>query len=262
MRPYLHTQRTHEMHFLETPKSPIQSHSPISRRSGSATAVPLVAAPSPRLFSRDAPARLDVVAMAKAWTGHNIIGWVTDYNDTTYRFYPTKHDNTNKSLFGGSSSLLYGAQPRNWNALETIEELVFGLKQADTARYVARKMYKFFIGDSPSDAAVQDLATAWIAGGMEIAALVQATLLHADFWAAESRYAIVRSPIDWIVATLRRTGYRFKVNSAEGRNFIDGMGQVPFDPPNVAGWKMNGYWLSTATAWARGNFSSWMRRIT
>jgi uncharacterized protein (DUF1800 family) len=106
---------------------------------------------------------------------------------------------------------------------------------------------------------VQDLATAWIAGGMEIAALVQATLLHADFWAAGSRNAIVCSPIEWIVATLRRTGYRFKANSAEGRNFIEGMGQVPFDPPNVAGWKMNGYWLSTATAWARGNFSSWMR---
>ena len=69
MRPYLHTQRTHEMHFLKTPKSPIQSHSPISRRSGSATAAPLVAAPSPRLFSRDAPARLDVVAMAKGKGG-------------------------------------------------------------------------------------------------------------------------------------------------------------------------------------------------
>jgi uncharacterized protein (DUF1800 family) len=201
----------------------------------------------------------DVIAMAKAWTGHNVVGWVTDHYDTTYTFFPSKHDNTNKSLFGGGTSTTFGAQPRNWNATETIDELVFGIKQADTARFVARKMYKFFIGDSPSDAAVQQLATAWIAGGMEIAALVQATLLHADFWAPSARYAIVRSPIEWIVATLRRTGYRFSPNSAEGRNFIDGMGQVPFDPPNVAGWKMNGYWLSTATAWARGNFASWMR---
>ncbi len=200
----------------------------------------------------------DVVAMAKSWTGHNTVGWTSSGYDSTYQFFASRHDTTNKTLFGGGSSLL-GAQPRNWDAPETIEELVFGLKQADTARFVARKMYRFFISESPSDAAVQQLADAFIAGGMSIASLVQATLMHADFWAPANRYAIVRSPIEWIVATLRRTGYRFTANSAEGRNFLDDLGQVPFDPPNVAGWKMNGYWLSTASAWARGNFASWMR---
>lgn len=44
-----------------------KSNSPISRRSGAAAA-PL-AAPSPRQFSRDAPARPDVVAMAKGKGG-------------------------------------------------------------------------------------------------------------------------------------------------------------------------------------------------
>jgi hypothetical protein len=32
------------------------------------------------------------------------------------------------------------------------------------------------------------------------------------------------------------------------------MGQVLFNPPNVAGWGQNAYWLSTATAWARGGW--------
>jgi hypothetical protein len=35
---------------------------------------------------------------------------------------------------------------------------------------------------------------------------------------------------------------------------VEGMGQVLFNPPNVAGWGQNGYWLSTATAWARGGW--------
>lgn len=203
----------------------------------------------------------DVVAMAKAWTGHNTVGWdnVAQRYDTTYKYWSSRHDNTNKSLFGGSTSTLYGAQPRNWNALETIEELVFGLKQADTARYVARKMYKYFIAEAVNETSVQQIADAWITGGMQISALVSATLLHDDFWSPTNRFAIVRSPIEWVVATLRTTGYRFAANSAEGRNFIEGMGQVPFDPPNVAGWKMNAYWLSTATAWARGGFASWLR---
>lgn len=203
----------------------------------------------------------DVVAMAKAWTGHNTVGWdnVAQRYDTTYKFWSTRHDTTNKSLFGGATSPIYGAQPRNWNALETIEELVFGLKQADTARYVARKMYKYFIAEAVNETSVQQIANAWIAGGMQISALVQATLLHDDFWSPANRFAIVRSPVEWVVATLRTTGYRFSANSAEGRSIIEGMGQVPFDPPNVAGWKMNAYWLSTATAWARGGFASWLR---
>ena len=94
---------------------------------------------------------------------------------------------------------------------------------------------------------------------MNIRSLIEALLLHDDFWAPASRYALVRSPIEFVVATLRRTGYRFAPNSAEGRNYLDPMGQIPFEPPNVAGWGVNGYWLSTATAWARGNFASWMR---
>ena len=202
----------------------------------------------------------DVVAMAKAWTGHNTVGWVpAGYYDATYHYYDDRHDKTNKSLFGGATSSLFGAQPRNWDAAETIDELVLGLKQADTARYVARKMYRFFIAENPSDVVVQQLADAWIAGGMQIAVLVRETLLHDDFWAPVNRYAIVRSPIEWVVATLRRTGYRFTANSAEGRNFLESMGHVPFDPPNVAGWKMNAYWLSTAAAWARGGMASWLR---
>ncbi len=201
----------------------------------------------------------DVVAMAKAWTGHNTVGWTPGGYDASYHFYPERHDNTAKSLFGGGTSALFGAQPRNWDALETIDELVLGMKQADTARFVARKMYKAFVAENPSETVVQQLADAWIAGGMEIAALVRATLLHDDFWAPENRYAIVRSPLEWVVATLRRTGYRLAPSSATGRNFLERMGHLPFEPPNVAGWKMNGYWLSTAAAWARGDLASWMR---
>jgi uncharacterized protein (DUF1800 family) len=31
----------------------------------------------------------DVIAMAKAWTGHNIVGWNGSFTDPTYVYYPT-----------------------------------------------------------------------------------------------------------------------------------------------------------------------------
>jgi uncharacterized protein (DUF1800 family) len=192
----------------------------------------------------------DVIAMAKAWTGHNTVGWNGTTYDATYLFRPTKHDTTTKTLFGIA---------QNWDAPATVDEIVNGSKRPDAARFIARKVFRFFVHDHPSDAVVQQLADAFVAGGMNVRALVRATLLHDEFWAPSTRWALVRSPVEWIVAVLRRTGYRFTPNSAEGRWFLDQMGQTLFAPPNVAGWGMNGYWLSTASAWARGGLASWMR---
>jgi hypothetical protein len=39
---------------------------------------------------------------------------------------------------------------------------------------------------------------------------------------------------------------------------MEGMGMVLFDPPNVAGWGHNAFWLSTATAWSK---SRWINNL-
>jgi uncharacterized protein (DUF1800 family) len=192
----------------------------------------------------------DVIAMAKAWTGHNTVGWNGSEYDATYLFRANRHDTGNKTLFGIT---------QNWDAPATIDELVNGSKQAVTARFIALTAYQFFTREVPSPSTVQQLADVFVASGMDVRSLIEAVLLHDDFWHPSTRYALVRTPVEFVVATLRRTGYRFTPNSAEGRNFLTPMGQTPFEPPNVAGWGVNGYWLSTATAWARGNFASWMR---
>ncbi|MGE0309709.1 MAG: DUF1800 family protein, partial [Acidimicrobiia bacterium] len=33
------------------------------------------------------------------------------------------------------------------------------------------------------------------------------------------------------------------------------MGQKPLEPPNVAGWKQNAYWLSATSLWAKASFA-------
>jgi uncharacterized protein (DUF1800 family) len=192
----------------------------------------------------------DVISMAKAWTGHNTVGWNGSEYDATYLFRANRHDTTNKTLFGIT---------QNWDAPDTVDELVNGSKRSTTAQFIAATVYQFFTREAASPSTVQQLADAFVAGGMSIRPLIEAVLLHDDFWAPATRYAIVRSPVEFVVATLKQTGYRFTASSAEGRNFLEPMGQTPFEPPNVAGWGVNGYWLSTATAWARGNFASWLR---
>jgi uncharacterized protein (DUF1800 family) len=190
----------------------------------------------------------DIVAMAKAWTGHNVVGWNGSIYDTTYKFFPTRHDTTTKTMFGIA---------RNWDAADTIEELVNGTKQADCARFIARKLYKWFVHTNPSDAVVQELANVFVANSMSIGPLVRAILMHDDFWSAAARYALVKSPVEFVVDVMKRAGTGL-MDSGTLRYLIEPMGQLLFEPPNVAGWGQNDYWLSTATMWARGRFAEWL----
>ena len=37
------------------------------------------------------------------------------------------------------------------------------------------------------------------------------------------------------------------------------MGQQPFYPPNVAGWRQNRYWISAPAMWAKSEYASYLR---
>jgi uncharacterized protein (DUF1800 family) len=54
----------------------------------------------------------DVVAVSRAWTGHNL-----DDGQRRYQYWPTRHDDGNKTIFGIT---------RNWNGSEVIDEVVHG----------------------------------------------------------------------------------------------------------------------------------------
>lgn len=186
----------------------------------------------------------DVVAMAKAWTGHNTVGWVERNGRwvyvSDYQFKTDLHDNSQKTLFG---------KTRNWNGPGTINEICNGAKRVECSEFIAAKLWRFFAHPNPSPALVQNLGTHFRNSGLDIAALVRTILLHPDFWAPVSRLALVKSPVEFLATIIKRTGVEIDANTR--RWYLQGMGQVPFDPPDVAGWGANADWLSTATAWGR-----------
>jgi len=190
----------------------------------------------------------DVVAMARAWTGHNTVGWNGSFWDSTYVYRSGSHDHGTKTLFGIAA---------NWNGIaqvsgerDTIDELCLLSKQAHTARFIARKLFRWFAYSNPSDALVQELAAVFVASGMSVAALVRAVLLHDEFWGTNARWAQVTSPTEFMVRLLKHV----PVASADAglRWRMEAMGQTLLDPPSVAGWPSGSAWMSTAGAWGRG----------
>lgn len=184
----------------------------------------------------------DVRASARAWTGHGL-------NDAGgYQFNPWAHDWDPKTFFGDT---------RNWDAPQIIDHIVNGPKKAVVARFIATKLWSFLAYPNPEPGVVDQIAGAFAASGMEIKPLIRAILLHPQFRSDRARKGLIRSPVEYVVATMRVTG--LSSFEAHPEWSLRLMGQEPFLPPNVAGWKQNQYWVNAAAVWAKANFAGNVR---
>lgn len=183
----------------------------------------------------------DVTAAARAWTGHGI-----DWNTYTYKFRSYDHDNNNKTFMG---------QTRNWDGPDIINYILQENleKKLITCKYLTKKLWEYLAYQAPSQALVDELANVLYTGDFAIKPWVKALLMHDEFYSATAKQGLVRSPVDFVVAAMYHSGYRgAQVNH---QWYVDGMGQVPFAPPNVAGWKTNAYWVNTSVFGARAEFA-------
>ena len=200
----------------------------------------------------------DVVAMTNAWTGHNTAGWddVNEIWDSTYVYRSDDHDHGQKTLFEITA---------NWNGIaqhdagerDAITELIHGVQQQATARHLAGKLFRWFAHLEPSESVVNELANVFIAGNMTVAPLLRAILEHDEFWAASTRWSQIKSPTDFVVSVVKQLGIEAGQIGLRWR--MEGMGQVPLDPPSVAGWGGGMNWLSTSSAWSRGRLARDLR---
>ena len=186
-------------------------------------------------------AESDVEAAAKAWTGHNL-----DWNTYRYVFRPGDHDTAQKTFFGTT---------RDWNGPDIIDHVLRDnpSTRAVAARFISKKLWEFFAYQGPSADLVNALADGFITSGLDIRSLLRAILLHPEFYSQRARQGMVRSPIDYVVALMEATGHRCATLHPEW--FFEDMGQVPFNPPNVSGWRLNGYWVNSATFGGRASIA-------
>jgi uncharacterized protein (DUF1800 family) len=192
----------------------------------------------------------DVEASAKAWTGHN-----ADWPNYVYQFYPNRHDNTPKTFFGTT---------KNWNGPDIITEILVTnpAKRLIAARYITKKLWEFLAGPNPvPSAAVIDAIAPVFAADMNITNLARQILNRAEFYSTTAKQGLVRTPIEFIVALCYYTGIDADHLGVAWR--AEYTGQQMYQPPNVAGWKQNAYWLNTSALAGRADFARslgwWLR---
>ena len=182
----------------------------------------------------------DVIASARAWTGHGI-----DAATQAYTFTPAEHDTDPKTFFGTT---------KNWDGPDIITEILTNpAKRLISARFIAKKLWSYFAYPNPDDTIVTALANSFVASGLNIRSLLKAIFLRDEFWSTAARQGLVRSPVEYAVNIMRAAGLTAEDVNPEW--YLADMGQQLFYPPDVSGWKQNGYWISTSSASARANFA-------
>lgn len=183
----------------------------------------------------------DVKESARAWTGHGV-----DDNGN-YRFDGGAHDWNNKTFMGRTG---------NFDGPDIIN-ILLDVKRTQHARFMCHRLWSFFAYPvTPGDQVVTDIMSAY-SPGLNITDTLRAIFRHSQFRSEQARNGLIRSPIEYVVAAMRHTSSNCAVANPEW--FLSGMGQRPFYPPNVSGWRQNEYWVTAAAAWSKIHMAGHLR---
>ena len=136
-----------------------------------------------------------------------------------------------------------------------------------TARHIATKLWTFFAYPNPDATLIADLVTSTnFANTWNIKDLLRGILVHNSFYSTNAKTGLVSNPAEYSARLLSIFGQRaggavVELNKTtiyfdhDTVNAMVDMSQELLNPPNVAGWKNNSYWLSTSQLGARGNLA-------
>lgn len=170
----------------------------------------------------------DVKNAARAFTG-----WGFDA-EGRYAFRPGQHDADAKTFLGQTGTF-------------TGEDIIrMILERQETAQFVSRKVYRYFVNDQVDPTRVGAMAERFHRSGHDIGDLM-AYVFTAD-WFYEPRNVGVRikSPVELIVGINKW----FDVVYEDGRSLLfvqKVLGQVLLYPPNVAGWAEGRSWIDSSS---------------
>lgn len=170
----------------------------------------------------------DVKEAARAFTG-----WQFD-REGLFRFRANFHDEGEKTFLGVSGKL---------TGDDVIDIL---LKKPETAEFVTRKIWRFFVSEQIDEAQVKHLSLKFYKSGYDIAALMH-EIFSADFF-YESKHigCRIKSPVELMVG-IRRI-LPMQMGNPDIQLLIQRvLGQVLFYPPNVAGWPGGKDWIDGAS---------------
>jgi len=191
----------------------------------------------------------DVQQVARAFTG-----WGIDQRAGTFVYRNPNHDQTAKTILGQRL-------PANQGKKDGEDVLDLLARHPSTAHFIATKLARRFVSDTPPDALVTRAADAFTSSNGDITEVLRAILGSTEFWNEAFGPGKVKTPHEYTVSALRAIGA--EVTSAraivEARTgpTLTLMGMPTYEALDPTGWSDRGTdWLpNPGSHLARMNFA-------
>ena len=171
----------------------------------------------------------DINNAARAFTG-----WGFDKMEQTFDFRDKQHDYGEKTFLGTTGNL----------SGEDVLRIITDQKQC--ANYITDKIYRYFVNEKGNNDRVADLTAGFYAGGYNIGVLMH-NIFSADwFYDKENIGTRIKSPVE-LIASL---GRQFDPTFSQDNILLlvqRILGQLLFNPPNVAGWPNGQEWIDSSS---------------
>ena len=193
----------------------------------------------------------DVLSCAKAWTGHGLEWEPPTIPQVPRYIYRSNWHVTDSLSFLGSSSTLTGPQ--------TIDK-IFATNpfREISCRFIATKLWSHLAYTSPETAVIDNIIATY-KNTLQISDLLRAILVHPNFYSEKARMSLVSTPAEYVARLFALSGVRMTDDISSWTVWtMPDASQELLNPPNVAGWKANNYWLSTSALGARGRIAEWV----
>lgn len=183
---------------------------------------------------------LDVREAARAFTGYRL-----NLTDQQFRFAPFQQDRTVKTVLGRTGPL---------TGDDVIDLLV---RQPACAQFIARKLWRFFADDEPTNETIDRVARTLRTHNFEMRPVLREIFSSEEFYVDHVMRRQIKSPVQYIVQTTKLLEAELP-SGIVMQNAMRQMGQILFAPPNVKGWDGGKSWITTSTLLFRYNFAGYL----
>jgi len=186
----------------------------------------------------------DVINAARALTGWTI---AAPRQGGGFTFAPAMHDAGEKHLLGHTL--------RAGRGIEDGEELLdIVARHPSTAHFIAYKLARRFVSDTPSAALVARAAATFTRTDGDIREVVRTIVTSPEFFARESYRAKVKTPFEVVISALRALDAQPDTTPRTAQ-VIAGLGQPVFGHQTPDGWPETAdRWMGTGAILNRINF--------
>jgi len=174
----------------------------------------------------------DIKEAARAFTG-----WSANAQGQ-FIFRANQHDTDSKTVLGKTGNL------------DGDDVLDILLDQKQTAHYIAKKIYVFFVNEKPDKERIEWLGDRFHKSDYDISKLMSDIFTSDWFYDEKNIGAKIKSPVELIAGIQRMLP--MKLENEESLIVLQRiLGQMLFYPPNVAGWPGGKAWIDSSSLMMR-----------